>query len=586
LGRVHEADAKNAVVLYEQYWFDTFYQVLETLRTFPGRAAESIQVSDWAKLASSLGNDSYTATDVRQLFYPKRGSNDNDSAGFAAVPTPETSRQAGFFSSLDKKNYHDLFRHVLQHHPTLPFPDVQSLLRIKKDEGETMTRVMDHVVRWVNTQPVDIVDRHENNKPLRRQDLMPAIQELMATAYGTDWWAQPREEGDDGGADDVATWLELRSRSLEKQVLDYVRRHMTRFKDPSTKHYLALMPEEHDDSYAERFAADDLWAGLFRIVQDTIGPALRPVWQDAEPERVGDLRGGDEAHHQNNGTRRRPASAITRAICSQLGNIPEVKENPALSGVYASTELGAYIDHAVLAWAADRCRKAVENNESDDGAPWPSEALQTIQLAYQGYEKLLSEVMTTTPPDGQQQQQPPPPSFPQRGFSSQLRDSHVPEQNAMPSNQYMIKQPSSSQGFVPINMTSGGQGRNGQTREIARQAGLSLMQQPTAAAVSPSPRTVRSSKNRKGGNQGRRAMGHSPPRPHPVAEVGRSLHLAETPVRGARVVQSSGGRKGLPSGQRNPGRLNPTNKNDASASQSLASPSWTRGPVATSGSRR
>ncbi|KAK2667245.1 hypothetical protein RAB80_016436 [Fusarium oxysporum f. sp. vasinfectum] len=300
-------------------------------------------VSDWAKLATDLGNSTYTAADVHQLFYPKDSSNGDDLAAL-------TSRPTGFFSSLDRKAYHDLFRHIIQHNPTLPFADVQSLLRIKKDEGEIMTRVIDHVVLWINARPIDIVNRHDNNKPLRRQDLMPAIERLMATICGADWWAQLRERGGgDGGTEDIAAWLELCSQSLEKQILDYVRLYMARFKDPSIMQYLALMPEEeHDHSYAECFATDDLWLGLFRVVQNTIGPAFRPTWQDSVSDRVGDLHGGDEAHNLDSETHRRPASAITRAICSQLGNIPEVIENPALCGVYASTELGTYIDQAVL----------------------------------------------------------------------------------------------------------------------------------------------------------------------------------------------------------------------------------------------
>lgn len=52
-----------------------------------------------------------------------------------------------------------------------------------------MAQVMDHVVRWVNAQPAEIVGLHENNKPLRREDLIPAIKGLIVTAYGADWWA-------------------------------------------------------------------------------------------------------------------------------------------------------------------------------------------------------------------------------------------------------------------------------------------------------------------------------------------------------------------------------------------------------------
>ncbi|KAL6355264.1 hypothetical protein LRP88_10850 [Fusarium phalaenopsidis] len=246
----------------------------------------------------------------------------------------------------------------------------------------------------------------DNNKPLRREDLVPAIKSLKATAYGDDWWTRLREDDDVDGADDVASWLDLRSRTLERQVLDYVRSHMTEFRDPSTKHYLDLMPEEHYEQYAERFSTGDLWMGLFHIVQHAVGPAFRPVWEDSIPERIG----ADDAIHQPQTEMRHrpPASAITRAICSQLGNIPEVKENPALRGVYASSELGAYIDHAVLAWASDRCRKAVESNESDEGNPWSGEALQAIQAAYQGYERILAGMTSATAiseHDDQQQQQ-------------------------------------------------------------------------------------------------------------------------------------------------------------------------------------
>ncbi|KAI7764227.1 hypothetical protein LZL87_014158 [Fusarium oxysporum] len=192
---------------------------------------------------------------------------------------------------------------------------MQPLLRIKKEEGKIMTCVMDYVIRWVNTQPADIIGLHENNKPLRRDDLKPAIKHLMTTAYRDDWWAQLGKDDDIDGIDDVASWLDLRSRTLERQVLDYIRSHITEFRDPSIKHYLNLMPKEYNKCYAERFSTGDLWTGLFHIIQ--------------------------------------------RA-------------------------------------ASDRCRKAVENNESDDGEPWSIKALQTIQVAYQGYEKILAGMALAT----------------------------------------------------------------------------------------------------------------------------------------------------------------------------------------------
>ncbi|KAJ9413916.1 hypothetical protein QL093DRAFT_2569888 [Fusarium oxysporum] len=427
----------------DDYWFDAFYQVLETLRALPTSTSESIQISDWNVLAGSLKSDTYDAADVHQVFYPKGAAT--------------TARRSGFLSSLDKEAY-------------------DALLKIKKEEGEVMAQVIDHVVRWVNTQPADIVDTHENNKPLRRQDLIPAIEGLMVTTHGDDWWARRREDGDVDGADDMASWLDLRSRTLERQVLDYVRSHMTEFRDPSTKHYLDLMPEEHDEHYAERFSTGDLWTGLFHIVQHALGPAFRPVWENSISERVG----ADNAIHQPRSEMRHrpPASAITRAICSQLGNIPEVKENPALRGVYASNELGAYIDHAVLSWASDRCRKAVENNESDEGHPWSSEALRAIQAAYQGYEGILAGMTSATAiseHDDQQQQQRQLPSLlpPEERISHASNEVLCQQQGAVSSNHHIIiKQPPSSQGFVPINTADRAQRDSGRTRAIAMEEGL------------------------------------------------------------------------------------------------------------------
>ncbi|KAH7471456.1 hypothetical protein FOMA001_g13813 [Fusarium oxysporum f. sp. matthiolae] len=614
--------------------------ILETLRALPASASESIQISDWTMLACSLRSDTYDATDVHQVFYPKEDSNNGESnpnlsASSTIKSGPKTPRRSGFLSSLDKETY-DHLCHYLQQNLTLRFPDLQPLLRIKKEEGEIMAQVMDHVVRWVNTQPTDIVGLHENNKPLRRDDLIPAIKGLMETAYGADWWAQLREDDDVDGADDVASWLDLRSRTLERQVLDYVRSHMARFRDPSTKHYLGLMPEEHDERYAERFSTGDLWEGLLRIVQHAIGPAFRPVWQNSISEPVG---ADNRVHQPQSGKRYKPpASAITRAICSQLGNIPEVKGNPALRGVHASSELGAYIDRAVLAWASDRCRKAVETNESDDGDPWSIEALQTIQVAYQGYEKMLAEMTSATAiseHDGDQHQQ-------QRQPASLLppeeRISHVPDkafrQQGTVSSNHHIKQPPSSQGFVPINTADRAHGHSGRTGIIAMEEGLLLQmqqqqrqqqqqqqqqcrplrypqQQPpssppvadnaktTMPSLPPAQGTALSSPRHRDVTQVRNAVDYSyqppPPKSYVAAEVGRSLQkLPKGNVGGGRVNQSPATRITLPNGQPSPGQSQTTRarqprqhrQDHVLSSQPRKKASWMDGPVATSGSRR
>ncbi|KAF5266247.1 hypothetical protein FOXYS1_2915 [Fusarium oxysporum] len=484
-----------------------------------------------------------------------------------------------------------------------------------------------------NNNDDNIVDAYENNKPLRRQDLIPAIKGLMVTTHGDDWWARRREDGDVDGADDMASWLDLRSRTLERQVLDYVRSHMTEFRDPSTKHYLDLMPEEHDEHYAERFSTGDLWTGLFHIVQHALGPAFRPVWENSISERVG----ADNAIHQPRSEMRHrpPASAITRAICSQLGNIPEVKENPALRGVYASNELGAYIDHAVLSWASDRCRKAVENNESDEGHPWSSEALRAIQVAYQGYEGILAGMTSATAiseQDDQQQQQRQLPSLlpPEERISHASNEVLGQQQGAVSSNHHIIKQPPSSQGFVPINTADRAQRDSGRTRAIAMEEGLLPRmqqqkqqrqksrhpeQQPLSSppppltdnatttisttmisSLPPAQGTAMRSHRHRDGTQGRSFADYSyqppPQKSYVAAEVGRPLQkLPKGDVGSGRVHQLSATRTLLPNERPSPGQSQTTrakqqrqrHQDRILSSQPQERSSWMDGPVATSG---
>ncbi|KAL3587777.1 hypothetical protein FPOAC2_13676 [Fusarium poae] len=76
----------------DDYWFDTFYQVLETLRALPASTSESIQISDWNELAGSLKSDTYDAADVRQVFYPKGHGNNNDDSNSSPSPLPPSNR--------------------------------------------------------------------------------------------------------------------------------------------------------------------------------------------------------------------------------------------------------------------------------------------------------------------------------------------------------------------------------------------------------------------------------------------------------------------------------------------------------------
>ncbi|KAH6952259.1 hypothetical protein DER45DRAFT_392030 [Fusarium avenaceum] len=128
---------------------------------------------------------------------------------------------------------------------------------------------------------------------------------------------------------------------------------MAEFKGPSMRIYLDQLPEEYEITYADRFDVEDLWKELLSIIRKAIPSELfRPIWQERSVNRQNGTDGISGLSHPDNETRRQPASAITRAIYSQVRKIPEVAQNPALSGVDASVELGALIDKAVLTWAA------------------------------------------------------------------------------------------------------------------------------------------------------------------------------------------------------------------------------------------
>ncbi|KAK2667974.1 hypothetical protein RAB80_017165 [Fusarium oxysporum f. sp. vasinfectum] len=270
----------------------------------PEPAAASIQKSDWA---SSLGTKSYTNTEVRELFYPNR---DNDSTEdvsphSSTAPNGKMTWQKGFFSSLDQESYESLYSCVVKCDPLLQFTDVQSLLNVKKGEGEIMALVTDHVVRWFNSQPADIVDRQEDNKLPRRQDLATAFEKSMLEGYGSDAWGWLADRGRDDGCDSIASWADKHSRFLEQQVLDYTRDHVAEFTSPSTRIYLDQLPEEYETTYADRFNARDLWKGLLSVVQKPVPPELfRRIWQERPLDRQNGTEDVNELSRPNNGTPR------------------------------------------------------------------------------------------------------------------------------------------------------------------------------------------------------------------------------------------------------------------------------------------
>lgn len=329
----------------------------------PCDAVDNVYAPDWAKLAGLP--DAYAQSEVLQLFYPKEGDE-----AIASVPKGVQiglRRRKGFLQEASDEAYHKMFQRI-SGGPRLRFRDVQGLLRTTKDEGRIMMQVMMHVVAWLNPNPTVVTDRRENNKPLLREDLKPALRR------------EPSNGGTHGGTREVSTEdaaVESESIALERRVLDDVRDEMAFFKSPTAKTSLGVFPDDDEDGYGERFI-DLPWKLVLFDVQDMLGPRFRPPWKNPVEEGSGTKADG-----------RKPASSITRSIGALTRTIPEVAGNPALSSQEASQELCAAIDEAVVRWAARRCREALGAGPADAGRVWSVDALRSIETTRSRYESLL-----------------------------------------------------------------------------------------------------------------------------------------------------------------------------------------------------
>ncbi|KAF5002984.1 hypothetical protein FDECE_10458 [Fusarium decemcellulare] len=385
----------DSVSLLLRYWFSTFEQVLTSLSDLPGECIDSLHASDWAKLAAALPKG-YTSTYVQKLFYPER-TDELQSPSQEMHQSGET-RHKGFLLELSDESYSQVYRHILDR-PT-PFPDVKRVLKITKEEGRILMQVMTHAVAWVNSNPAIIIDKRQNNKPLIREDLKPA---LRTRRVGTH--TDGTSDGMTTNADDAAQ-LEQESIQLEQAVLDAVCNQMDLFKTPAIRPSLDIMPDDDKDGYKERFR-NEPWNTVLAKVEDVIGSLFsspltpansKPIYKDTHREK--------------------PTSSITRAICELVNHIPEIAENPALHSHQACQELGAYIDRAVLEWAVQRCRQQLKICNDDPDKAEPDELRQTIDRAGVRYEPLLRS--TEGLPD-------PPPDEACASMSERPKETHTPQ---------------------------------------------------------------------------------------------------------------------------------------------------------------
>lgn len=322
----------------------------------------------------------YGESEVTELFYPERG--DEIDASTQKKRRRQSQRRKGFLRGLGDEDYDAVFRHIIHnsiHAGTRQsFPDVEGLLKTKKDEGQIMRRVMEHVVRWVNDNPTEVADNRDNNKPLLREDLKPALR-LSRTLNNSGG----REDAcaSEGTLGTLEEQAEVDSIILERRVLDAVRSGMESFKNPATLATLDVLPAMDRDRYADRFV-EELWMEVLRAVQDMFGLSFKPVWKGTETAATGH---GDE-------TQKQPISAITRSLAVLAGRIPEISSNLALNSREALEELCGALDKEVTEWVVRRCGTALgEERARNAGQTRDEDAVQVIEAARQTYQSHLEK---------------------------------------------------------------------------------------------------------------------------------------------------------------------------------------------------
>lgn len=243
---------------------------MATLAELPCDANALVTKHDWVGLATALHFPDYTQSAVADLFYPRDG--DEILPPVPDVQQIEHRRKTCFLDGLTDEAYHLVFQRI-HSGPTLSFPTVDQLLRItSRDRGQIMKKVMEHVVRWVNNNPIESLDKRVNNKPLIRENFKPILRHVRKVLQESKS-AGARETMGVVDAEDMEAKIDMESILLERDIIDAVLRYMTNFQTPVALAVLAVFPGKNENTYSERFA-DSHWKNILDIVLNKVGPAL------------------------------------------------------------------------------------------------------------------------------------------------------------------------------------------------------------------------------------------------------------------------------------------------------------------------
>ena len=271
---------------------------MERTSEIQGQCGVDVPLPEWNKLASLPGERSVHS--VQELFYPGLKSE--------VESQPSSTRQHDFFPNLSDDAYFVLYQFVLLE-PARLFLNIQALLKTTKQEGKLMSIVMSHVSQWVNKDPNKVLDR-DNNKPLLRADLIPALR----AKYG--------DKADE------------KSRVLEQRILNNVRKNASEFTSVTLEHYLHEYSGADGDAYGARFG-HKVWRDVLSLVTSFVGPTLQHKY-------IAGLLLED--------TRKISLPAIMQTARDLIYQIPEIANYPALRSTTAAKQLLTVLQPVIAQW--------------------------------------------------------------------------------------------------------------------------------------------------------------------------------------------------------------------------------------------
>ncbi|KAG9239787.1 hypothetical protein BJ878DRAFT_38335, partial [Calycina marina] len=307
---------------------------------------QSIQLADWNALVNL---PSRLASDVREQFYPN-GPLEED-----LELVSSEYRRTKFLVSLDDEIYHSAYEAVLQFSDQR-FPDIQATLRTSRNDGKAISRLMSHVVQWLNPSPSEVGDR-ENNKPQLWRDLIYPFTICSNSSQGS---------------------TEGQARELQRQIFDIVRGRVGELSS------LTVMPDKGGDAYLERFQIP-IWKEILIAVHPMIGAQFQGVlakFNTQDPATIISQR----------------ESTLISAIRLGIRQVPEVAQNPALRSDQALDIIMTKITPFIVAWASEQCTEALRVQRSGQAPPWPPSILQSVTSELKKLETMLPQPKRRTVP--------------------------------------------------------------------------------------------------------------------------------------------------------------------------------------------